>query len=245
MKTSHKFLTAIILAAILIPTAVAAMVIIKYRNGQLQSGDPFSFFDNYPLGTVRYVFVDGLGNLELSGLDSTTRMIVDKEERDSTFHFRQSGDSLFLWVDTLRFEDGVEWYYDRFQSRSLRHVQLFLSPGTSISLKNCNSWLEGSKDSLQASSFDIQLRLAALTLGVNRNGMPSTKPYLGRVNIQAKNSNFRGDDLFTFRKLNLVLDQSEVSYLRNHADTLEVDTDADSNIEWKGDQLKKAKVSFH
>jgi hypothetical protein len=238
MRTSNKILLGIFLTPLLILTLIQVALYAKYKSGNYVSMKTVqeNRFIRKTLKNISNVKVYGLNNFRIMPSDSL-RLEIEKDE-NSHLHYTITGNSLIIHGDST----GPRLNGSGDIIRSYQAVNLYLPSGATITADNSEVTVQGSKDSLKATSYHFSI-VNSGSLKVDENGNDSNHVYFKGLTIQASHSS--GIELTAYSSiLELQLTMIESAFTDNGAsiDKLVINADKASNITLKGDNLGKLNV---
>jgi hypothetical protein len=233
MKTSNKILLGVFLTIILLSATINLMVYAKYKRGDTV---PFvreeKRLTSVNLPVAKYVAISALCNVELIN-DASPKFEVHQGQ-EKGISYQMVGDTMVILGNTSLPGKQTDQGKCNYQL-----LKLHLPATTEVYAHNAGIKINGSKDSTQASSYNIHFdKRSFLQTGINDDD----RRYINQLLLWGNDTNFELDEYVTVSVLNLkMVNNSRFDDKKGEIRTLTLDVDNNSTINLTGNSIKNLK----
>ncbi|HUP11574.1 MAG TPA: hypothetical protein VM187_05170 [Niastella sp.] len=230
MKTSNKILLGIFLAIILLSASINLMVYAKYKRGDYV---PFQRevekMTTVNLPAARYVSITALCSVEILNSPAASFEVKQGEEKSITYHM--VGDTMVIQGNTSFTKEQMERGECNYQL-----LKLHLPATTAVFANYATARVNGSADSAQAPSFNINLgKNSTLILGNNEK----EKKYFNQLLLSGDHSYLEMNEHLVVYDLSLkLINDSKFDSRKAELKSLKLDVDNKSVLILTGTSIK-------
>ena len=238
MRTSNKILLGTFLTAILLISAIHIALYAKYKNGSYSTLKEIEEdnFNHHSIKNVTRIIATGFENITLIPSD-TAKLDIEKSTQNNV-RFEIKDGTLIIRGDSVFREPGKPDYIQR----SYQDINIYLPSFQNITVDNSTLYINGSKDSSNAKSYEIDLQNGSSFDFRDRYNNDSTYSYFKSLRIRADNSEIGFDELCKIALLQVELKHSEFNDNSAKFEKISIKLDSLSNINMQGYNLQKTEM---